>query len=268
MTITRDQKFRDTFDDFFLTYFHGELNYYNSLKLLTKNTKKNLHEYELSIPTKYVIGEITNDIFDNENRLIHPKKILYSLQVLPNFGDFESKFLDYFDKYRLIEGNRLVSWTKIYSINVLDDNLENPCFRTIIDVCYYKKHSPYPIKTVLDNINHMYNKLLQEHNLLLEENDSLLGEIHDCYNENSFLRRKIKKMNIRHSNNHNRMTNKMIDLIEENNMFDDCPVCYEKMNSETIIIPGCCHYICQTCVDKCQNCPMCREKYCFTRDKK
>uniref|UniRef100_A0A6C0EDD0 RING-type domain-containing protein n=1 Tax=viral metagenome TaxID=1070528 RepID=A0A6C0EDD0_9ZZZZ len=271
--MTRDQRFRDSFDEFFMNEIkNDELKYYNPLRLLTKNTKKNVHEYILTIPSKYKICDITHDIFDEDGQLIHPRDSVYTDQVIPDFDYFETKFLDYFDKYRLFDGFKILSWTYVYNMNTNENNYqsENPSFNVTIDVCYYKNHSPYPIKPELEITKAKYNKLLKQHNDLMEENNSLSNQVEELHDlvimieqKNRFLHRKIRKLNEIFSNNHNRITNKVIELLNEQNKYEDCPVCYEKMDSETIIVPGCCHYICCDCIKKCENCPICREKYCI-----
>ena len=271
--MTRDQHFRDSFDEFFLAEIkNDDLKYYDPLRLLTKNTKKNVHEYVLTIPSKYKVCDITHDIFDEDGQLIHPRESVFTEQPLPDFDYFETKFLEYFDKYRLFDGFRTLSWTNVYNMNTNENNFEsdNPSFNIIIDVCYYKNHSPYPIKPETSITTGKYNKLLTQRNNLLEENERLseqIEELHDIVimneQKNRFLHRKVKRMNETYSNNHNRMSTKIIELLNQQNTFEDCPVCYEKMDSDTIVVPGCCHYICADCINKCENCPICREKYCI-----
>lgn len=270
---TRDQRFRDSFDEFFSTEIKNEqIKYYSPLRLLTKNTKKHVHEYVLTIPSKYKICDITHDIFDEEGQLIHPRESVFTEQPLPDFDYFEMKYLEYFDKYRLFDGYKSLSWTYLYDSNTNENNFEsdNPTFTVVIDVCYYKNYSPYPIKPETANTNGKYNKLLKEHNNLLEEKEKLLNEIDeinemllDSERAYRILRKKMKRTNEMYSNNHNRITNKLIEFLNQQNSYEDCPVCYEKMNSDNIVVPGCCHYICSDCMNKCQSCPICREKYCM-----
>uniref|UniRef100_A0A6C0DKI2 RING-type domain-containing protein n=1 Tax=viral metagenome TaxID=1070528 RepID=A0A6C0DKI2_9ZZZZ len=271
--MTRDQRFRDSFDEFFLAEIkNDDLKHYNPLRLLTKNTKKNVHEYVLTIPSKYKVCDITHDIFDEDGQLIHPRESVFIEQQLPDFDYFETKYLEYFDKYRLFDGYKSLSWTYVYNSNTNENNFEsdNPIFNVVIDVCYYKSYSPYPIKPDAVITDRKYNNLLKKHNNLVDENERLsdqIEELHDLIimneQKNRFLHRKIKRMNDMFSKNHNRMTNKIIEFLKQQNGFEDCPVCYEKMDSDTIVVPGCCHYICADCMNKCQNCPICRERYCI-----
>jgi hypothetical protein len=271
--MTRDQRFRDSFDEFFLAEIKSEnLKHYDPLRLLTKNTKKNLHEYVLTIPSRYKIYDVTNDVFDEDGNLIHPRESVFTNQVLPDFEFFETKYFGYFDKYRLFDGCRTLSWTYVYNMNTTQDNFEvdNPSFTVVIDVYYYKNYSPYPIKPEMSITNDKYNKLLKQNNDLMEKNENLTEQIEGLHDlvimneqKNRFLQKKINRLYDMFSKNHNRMTNKIIELLNEENKYEDCPVCYEKMDSDTIIVPGCCHYICCDCMKKCENCPICREKYCM-----
>lgn len=49
--------------------------------------------------------------------------------------------------------------------------------------------------------------------------------------------------------------------IKKINEFQQCPVCYETIEPDALIVPNCTHMICDTCVRKCDNCPLCRDKY-------
>ena len=46
--------------------------------------------------------------------------------------------------------------------------------------------------------------------------------------------------------------------------FDDCPICYEPLNEETIAKLNCSHIFCITCVNKCINCDMMNCSMCRT----
>ena len=35
----------------------------------------------------------------------------------------------------------------------------------------------------------------------------------------------------------------------------------EKIETNKLIVPGCCHYICVDCNNRCDKCPICREEY-------
>ena len=54
---------------------------------------------------------------------------------------------------------------------------------------------------------------------------------------------------------------KIRSFYSEKGVYEDCPVCYEKILPEILYISTCFHYICLDCSTKCKNCPLCRETY-------
>jgi hypothetical protein len=61
--------------------------------------------------------------------------------------------------------------------------------------------------------------------------------------------------------NYKRMQTKFRAMYAAEKKYEDCPVCYDTIVPEKLIIPGCFHYICVSCVVKCESCPMCRDDY-------
>ena len=48
----------------------------------------------------------------------------------------------------------------------------------------------------------------------------------------------------------------------------DCPICYLEFNELKLISPGCCSIkLCRECVTKCDNCPQCKQVFCWTKPK-
>lgn len=56
----------------------------------------------------------------------------------------------------------------------------------------------------------------------------------------------------------------IFDLMTKSNTpIDDCPICYNQMKRESMIITGCCHTLCITCRSQIDNCPICRSCLSF-----
>jgi hypothetical protein len=58
-----------------------------------------------------------------------------------------------------------------------------------------------------------------------------------------------------------KMQNKICEYYKNSGKSEECPVCYENIDSAKLKVPGCCHFICTDCSSRCTSCPMCREEY-------
>ena len=45
------------------------------------------------------------------------------------------------------------------------------------------------------------------------------------------------------------------------NEIEECHICYDRIESNNLILPRCSHYICSSCHSQCTRCPTCRAKY-------
>lgn len=61
--------------------------------------------------------------------------------------------------------------------------------------------------------------------------------------------------------NYDKLYQKHKELFMKFNSEEECPVCYEKLTLEKLSLAICTHATCQKCHDKCDRCPICREKY-------
>ena len=66
------------------------------------------------------------------------------------------------------------------------------------------------------------------------------------------------------SNRDNQILLKKVKELYENQEHKElCPVCYDKIESKNPYVPGCAHFLCQSCAEGCIHstgrCPLCRE---------
>ena len=262
--LTRDQQFNRCFEEFMdntRDVFYPELKEW-SLQDLTKNKSTSLHQYQLKIPKKCVIYTI-DSYTDPITGIRQPGAVVQGDQEIPEISDFSNKFHTYFDKFILMtNGGAVVSYTTLFSaVKTGDGEID-----AIIKVCYFKSHLPYPSKKKTD-------EQIRDRCIFLEGENTILNEtIYDLNLTKSSQTKKIiqLKKRIVESNVESilktrdiidKMERKIKEYYKELNRKDDCPVCYECIKSENLVTPGCCHYICGDCYDRCDNCPICRDKY-------
>ncbi len=69
---------------------------------------------------------------------------------------------------------------------------------------------------------------------------------------------------VKKSNRDNQILLKKVkELYENQEHKEQCPVCYDKIESKNLYVPGCAHFLCQSCAEGCIHstgrCPLCRE---------
>ena len=254
--LTRDDLFRNAIEMFLsdvtVTSIPNEETKYNistyELNSVTSNKNKCIQEYELTIPSSIISAYFDRTVSseDGEETWIDSEPI-YCTQETPLLSDFIDSFHDYFDKYKLFDGMIPVSYMsiidlpRIRNLQICDQNLR-------LKVVYHKSHTPFPRPLTL-----------------LEEKDREIKFLE------TKLRRKTNRVNTlasivdknyqRAEDNYKRMQKKFRAMYIETGKLENCPVCYEEITPDKLIIPNCFHYICEECVMKCDNCPLCRDKY-------
>lgn len=280
MAKTRDEKFKLSFDTFIKDTV-GIQDYY--IQNLTKNKCESTHIYEFIIRKQNIIMGyidrkgiqfevehiINNNLLDDER--FEPLEREY----IPNKEDFEEQFETTFDPYRhkveipqhddslrpYIYHNSFVNIVK------MEYNEDNDIYGKLC-VVYYKKHIPYPVEYDKNEYERKYIKLLNcydrkdnELSIALNDIDELQDDL--IHNERQ-LRIYKKKLNREITNNQLSETNLINKLHEMYNLSpkkEECPVCYETMENDKLVIPRCSHYICGDCHIKCDSCPICRLDY-------
>jgi hypothetical protein len=260
--ITRDQQFTASFEQFMENICDV---YYPDLcewKLTGKTPNKTsaVHQYDFVISKKNIIYSI--DSYTDANGVVHPPETLEEEQEIPMVRDFMAHFHAYFDRYILRNADSVCSYTSL--ANIVNNDVGD-LVATIV-VGYYKSYLPYPSK------NHTFEQM-QERCKQLEIENTLLSENARDYNtiirrnnkDIKRLKRQVSQINaesmIRMRETVHKMQNKIRELYEAAKKEEDCPVCYECIQGQQLMVPGCCHYICEGCYDRCDACPICRENY-------
>jgi hypothetical protein len=280
---TRDQQFQKCFNSFFE---HINENFYPELKeyTLESNTMmKNRfdHNYTLTFPRKVVAYHV--DVFTvDENGVVIPPGPVMQTQEIPKIRNFKSHFHDYFKDYILRNNAHILSYTDIrdywyengtdritadeLSTGVLPSTLLHFDLKFRIDVVYHKSHIPFPVPISTKEQFEQKCKRLEIRNAELVGNIQAITAMYQEKEEQyDALRRKIR---IERRNTEQKyqvlfekMQKKFRELYKQCDSTDDCPVCYETIDSEKLKVPGCCHTICTDCAGRCNNCPICRESY-------
>lgn len=279
MTITRDTKFRLAFDSLVKDVI-GVTEY--TLENLTKNKSESMHTYSFSIPEQIVVigfidrNGITHTGVDAANMSIPGDQDEIKNEYIPETETFKTQFAATFDPYKdevTIPAMRPnlppYTYAKSHvSIDRCEVNDQTGDIEGKLYVVYHKKHIPYYVEkddsvfekkysVLLRRFNYANNKL----NIALTDIDELQDDL--LYNERQL--RLSKKVLYRETNNHKlsetNLINKLRDAYHKLDTKEDCPVCYETIENDNLIIPRCAHYICNVCHPRCNACPVCRVSY-------
>ena len=281
MPITRDSKFKLAFDSFLKDVIG--ISVYD-LENLTKNKSESRHIYSFSIPEQSsVLGFIDRNgvthTDNNESILMNmttDNQDILMRDYIPEKDLFEKEFAATFDPYKheysvpsMIPGHPPYKFANSYvGIDKCEVNEETGMLEGKIYVVYHKKHIPYYVENddgiykqkysvLLCRFNNIQNKLKIAYNDIDELQDDL------SYNERQL--RKAKRVLYRETNNHtlceNNLINKLRDAYNISDIKQECPICYDTIENEKLIIPRCAHYICDSCHPRCDECPICRMSY-------
>jgi hypothetical protein len=230
-----------------------------TLENLTKNRTSYHHTYGLKIPQKIIIGMIDSYTIDGD---VHEEQNIYQRQAIPDIADFESSLDRHFEKYALVIHDTSMSYVEV------EKALDEEDFLAVINVVYHKQHLPY--KVYLSEKEELQAKVLslEEHVSNLKRNVRTSAEMYEeKYLENTKLLRKLRRFTYKlHEANKKdaiilAMQKKMREMYAASEKKEDCPVCWEPICSEALVVPGCCHSICSSCVERCKICPLCRDEY-------
>ena len=237
----------------------------------------NKYFYQIFIPNEFTIDLINFNNSGNEEFII---------QNLPDIQVLKDNFYKHFSLYekKSKNNNNPHTYMKIQNISK-DDNIS-----ITIEVSYYKHFRPFP------NSNDTYS-LIKINEYLFDKVNVLQDTLKAIHHETDIamlhLNSRIKRLRkqVTYSKIHNIEKQQYYDerttqyderlLLQQNNYQkiirqyyqelnkkDDCPVCYEELNGETMYIPSCLHYICSDCASKCKNaCPLCRSEFNLSETK-
>jgi len=268
--MTRDQQFRKSFD-VYMEKAIADLELVNlmvwSLTSRGSASNSNTHNYTLFVPKIRELYQL------NIEGGIETEKID---QPLPDMTLFRQHFDAYFKSYILKKGSKIVSYLEMTEDSVTDDNL---CVN--LNVIYHRGHIPYPHNNVeTEKLIEMNKSMDLKIKLLEVDVQTLLEDIGDKDQEIGQLHRKLRlqktktndfivkynhELELRESNVRRAHT-AIREFYRNSEKREDCPVCYEPIPVEKLVVPGCCHYICTTCATNCTSCPICREVYVVSLD--
>lgn len=251
---TRDELFQQAIAEYLLCFDVildvGEIQQYGiqtyTLTNKTQNKTKFEHDYDLIIPKEIIIAhrDITVERDDNEVAWIDSEPI-YGEHELPTPAEFIKSFDDYFAPYKLYVSHTLISYVRIQQTHT---TLSRTNLTFHIKVVYFKSHSPFP-------------RPLTELEEKEQEIKFLKAKVEAKTKKIITFRSILERERARSLYNYKRMQAKFRSMYATCYKFEDCPVCYEIITPDKLIIPNCFHYICESCVVKCESCPLCRDEY-------
>jgi len=290
-SLTRDQKFKKSFPLFF-NYLCSQLSEETQgSEILQEYELKNIPytsnqkilgtaHYELCFPRKIVDYHIDTFLADNQGNITPPGPVMKN-QFIPEFSLFRRIFIDYFSEYYISRSDGLCmanvgidshfyenknDGTVIKSDFVTSSIRSNYDLKINLYVNYYKSELPFP--TPLTTKQEFQKKCieLEKKNRELSTNFNSLNEVyHENLNTYNTLRRVMrterKDIENKYKSMFEKMQRKFAEYYSQVKEKDDCPVCYEIIESNKLKVPGCCHTICTDCSSKCNKCPICREQY-------
>ena len=302
MSIARNVEFTKMFGEYMgilsddLFEYSDNLGYHPLIKWILN--KKSIcpstsytHTYEVSIPHLITVGHIDSQKED-------PIRVQ---QYVPSEEQYIAHFTKYFDKYKLISSNHNGEIKSQVQVTLVSQQSDETLITIVVS--YYKSHRPYPTllyylreecdRLTADNnaqktlLNQQNAHLIKVYKQFVDTRDQL-DKVWDHKNEletvNANQRTMIGHLNtvcFQHTNTiqdircqlinlqtkldsvHLRLGNTIRTMYSEKDKKEDCPVCYESICAESLIVPGCGHLICGECSSKCTDCPICRQSYCL-----
>ena len=226
----------------------------------TVNKSCCIQNYELKIPNKIVLGYQDIYTVDQEtNNIWEDSQPIYGFQDIPPIQQFIESFDKYFKQFRLYINHQVVS--HIYISNVWKPtSIDNEILK--LKVVYHKSHTPFP--RPLTELEEKNKEIVR----LTEIVDDYEDNMDDLTNKFSIVQKKLYKLKKendknteRNALNYKRTQTVWREMYKKQNEFQPCPVCYETIEPDALIVPNCTHMICDTCVRKCDKCPLCRDNY-------
>jgi len=257
--LTRHQQFTLSFDKFIDNVIETEglpgLEY--KLQSFTENQTRRDHEYSFTVPREIVSYTITNG---------DDSQTVYKRQTIPSRQMFKTLVNSYFFEYRLRVDDLYMAWTDMVQMGYTNNDEENGDFTAKIEVSYFKSHMPYPICSSAEQDAKKRVKFLEKQVRELTEELATSKQLYNLMSLESdknrrLIRRERRLVTAKFSGLFEKMQNKMREYYKDLGKPEECPVCYENIDSAKLKVPSCCHFICTDCSSRCTTCPMCREEY-------
>jgi hypothetical protein len=261
MPKTRHDQFLIAFDDFinYITEHYYPLMIEYKIECITPNKTYKHHTYNLHIPKKILAYSISS----NDENIVNEN--VYTEQELPESEDLKTHFFNYFNKYDLVVDNKKLSYMDIFDHEIY--GLDSDDLNLVIFVYYHKSHIPFPV--VLTKMEELIkrNTELEKKNRNLELSvDHFIEQVEEQLHNNNILRKRLRRERRETRDKYlllfEKMQQKFREYYDSSDKKEDCPVCYETMDTTKLIVPTCVHFICSDCRQHCNNtCPLCRDTY-------
>jgi hypothetical protein len=274
--LSRAEQFNDMFMEFVSKHLvnTGKICKWE-FNLLTENTRKNIHDYRLVIPAKYLAFYTENE-FTMEDGTTQGPGIVYLPQEIPPMDDFIQEVHSYFGKYGdTFRSLNAIPGVKIGVLVIQDNGNHTIDIRVIYgDKC----RPPYPVP--LTREQELEKQLMEATNQIVSLEEKIRAykcekiaysatvkeQCKTIQNQSERLvkwQRAYKAMEIKAARftKLERTFKKMATDSYKKGAPQDCPICFEPIAVETLHTTLCGHNLCTSCNSKCTRCPLCRENY-------
>lgn len=274
--LSRAEQFNDMFMEFVSKHLvnTGKICKWE-FNLLTENTRKNIHDYQLVIPCKYLAYNLDKPVVLSDGTTEGPGPI-YLPQEIPPMDDFIQEAHSYFGKYGDTYRCMIVSAGVKIGLPVIQDNGDHTiCIRVVYaDKC----RPPYPVpltreqeleKQLMKATNQIvsleekiraykcekiaYSATVKEQCINIQKQAERLAKWQRAYKAMEIKASRFTKLE--------RTFKKMATDIYKKEAPQDCPICFEPIAVENLHTTICGHNLCTDCNRKCTRCPLCRENY-------
>jgi len=255
MSPTRHQGFVHAFNKFFdhLTGHHYEGLTEYKLTSFTRNNICRDHEYMLTIPRSVVSYTIESNDPNIEN------EVVFKNQDIPTIRNMQNHVHDYFARHSLTVNGVIMSFVDMVNMGFSNNDEATGDFTAKVEVCYYKSHIPFEMP--LSPQEETKKKITGLERTIYVLQNQLLNKSNEADMNRRLIRRERRLAKEHYSKLFLKMQDKMKGFYKDSGKSEDCPVCYEVIDSAKLSIPGCCHFICTDCSTRCSKCPICREEY-------
>jgi hypothetical protein len=265
MPKSRDERCRRAIDNYMSQAYTMQYN----ITSLTQKKSVSMHSYDIVMPRLIKLYDV--DTYHTINNEEYGPGAIYSEQELPNASDFATDFNTYFENFAFYEQcpdnsatqYNLVrlSYTEITHITNTDDAIV-----ASVVVKYLKKYTPFPpeppeinFETKLRELEKRFSDQQAQTTLLMRENKYFRRRIANTNRDMTRIRAEYNNKLINVGAKFTSLKTIIKKLYENTNKQEDCPVCYECITTDKLVVPECGHFICSTCSVQCSRCPLCRD---------
>lgn len=265
MPKSRDERCRQAIDSYMTNAYAVQY----KINSLTHNKSMSIHSYEIVMPRMIKLYDV--DTYHTINGVESGPGAIYSEQDLPTASEFANDFNEYFENFAFYEQcpdnsptqyNLIkLSYTETTHITHTDEAIIAG-----VEVKYLKKYSPFPpepseinIEIKLRELEKRYRDQQAHAVVLMRENKYFRRRIANASRDLSRVHAEYNNKFINVRNKFTALKTIIKNLYENANKQEDCPVCYECIPADKLIVPECGHFICSSCSVQCARCPMCRD---------